>query len=117
MSVQDMLMPPGWDDDPNWDSDTSIWAMLKGPEDAEATDQPKTSSKKHKKRAHNSELKSCSLMAIYEEVTRLYLTRSSMNTVDDEVLAVERRSACHTYTLPNTEQAKNMLVPTPQYVE
>jgi hypothetical protein len=47
--VPDTLMPPGWDDDPNWDSDTSIWTTLKVPEDTEDTDQPKASSKKCKK--------------------------------------------------------------------
>jgi hypothetical protein len=46
--IPDMPMPPGWDADPNWDSDTLIWVRLKGPEDAEATDWPKASSKEHK---------------------------------------------------------------------
>jgi hypothetical protein len=65
----------------------------------------------------DSELKLYRLTAIYEKVTREYLARSSANTVDDEALVIEHRSACHTFTLQNTEQAKNMVIPTPQYVE
>jgi hypothetical protein len=40
----DTSMPQGWEHDPNWDSDTSIWEQMKGPEDA-----TKASSKKCKK--------------------------------------------------------------------
>jgi gag-polypeptide of LTR copia-type len=56
----------GFKDDPNWDSDMSIWATLKDPED-KATDYPKASNRKHKKQHHNSEIQSYSLMAVYEK--------------------------------------------------
>jgi hypothetical protein len=36
-------------DDLFWDLDTSIWAMLKEPEDAEVMNDPKASDRKHKK--------------------------------------------------------------------
>jgi hypothetical protein len=48
---------------------------------------------------------------------REYLTRSSMNTVDNEVLAVELRSAHHAYTVHQAEQARTMVILTPQFVE
>jgi hypothetical protein len=69
VSIPNMLVPLGFKEDP-WDSDVSIWAMRKDPEDAKATDWPKASNKKHKKQPHDSEIKSYSLMAIYEKVTR-----------------------------------------------
>jgi hypothetical protein len=75
MHILDMLMPPGWEDDPNWGSDASIWATPKGPGDAKATHRPKDSSKKLKKRAHNSELQSYGLLAVYEKVTMEYLAQ------------------------------------------
>jgi hypothetical protein len=40
-----------------------------------------------------------------------------VNTVDDEALAVEYRSVFHAYALKNTQQAKNTVVTTPQWVE
>jgi hypothetical protein len=39
------------------------------------------------------------------------------NTVDDEALAVELRSARRAYTLQHTEQARTMVIPTPQFME
>jgi hypothetical protein len=68
LPIPDMLMPPGWEHDPNWDSDMSIWATLKGPEDAKA------SSKKCKKCAHDSDHQSYGLLAIHDKVMREYLT-------------------------------------------
>jgi hypothetical protein len=56
-------------------------------------------------------------MAVYKKVMREYLARLLTNTVDDEVLTIEHRSACHAFALQNTEQAKNMVIPTPQYIE
>jgi hypothetical protein len=40
-----------------------------------------------------------------------------MNTIDDEVLTAELRSAHCAYTLQQAEQAKTMVIPTPQFVE
>jgi hypothetical protein len=111
VAVPDMLLPPGWENHPNWDSDMSIWAMLKGPEDT------KTSSKKHKKQAHDSEHQSYGLLAVYEKVTRDYLARLLTNTIDNEALATEVRSVCHAYDLQTAEQVRNMVVPTPQFGE
>jgi hypothetical protein len=70
-----------------------------------------------KSEPHNSELMSHGLMAVYAKVTREYLMQSLTNTVNNEALAVEHRSACHTLALLPAEQAKNMVIPTPQYVE
>jgi hypothetical protein len=75
-----MSMPPGWEHDSN----TSIWEQMKSPEDS-----TKASSKKRKKRAHDNEHQLYVIFAIHKKVTREYLTRWSMNTVEDEALTAE----------------------------
>jgi hypothetical protein len=40
-----------------------------------------------------------------------------MNTVDNDALAAEHRSAQHTYALQEAEWAKNIVMPAPQYME
>jgi hypothetical protein len=37
MPIPDTSMPPGWEHDPNWDSDASVWAEMKGPKDTKAS--------------------------------------------------------------------------------
>jgi hypothetical protein len=108
----DMSMPAGWEQDPNWDSDASIWAQMDGPGGV-----TKASGKKHNKRAHDNEHPLYGILAIHEKVTREYLTRLSTNTVDDEALAMELRSARWAYALQQAEQARTMVLPTPQFVE
>jgi hypothetical protein len=108
----DISMPPGWEHNPNWDSDMSIWEQMKGPGDA-----TKAYSMKHKKWAHHNEHQSYGILAIHEEVTREYLVRLSAKTVDDEALATELRSARQAYALQQAEQARTMVLPTPQFVE
>jgi hypothetical protein len=102
--VPDMSMPPGWEHDSNWDSEASIWATLKGPEDTKA------SSKKCKNQAHNSEHQSYGLLAVQEKVTREYLMQSLTNTVNGEEQAAELRSIHRAYALETEEQARNMVV-------
>jgi hypothetical protein len=58
MPDEDMPMPEGWDHDPNWDSDTSVYDDMKGPGDV-----TKASGKKCKKRAHDSEPQSSGWLA------------------------------------------------------
>jgi hypothetical protein len=107
-----LSMPSGWDQDPNWDSDASVWAKMKGPEDA-----TKASGKKRKKWTHDSEHPSYGILAVHEKVTREYLARLLTNTVDNEALTVELRSARRTYALQQAEQARTMVIPTPQFLE
>jgi hypothetical protein len=40
-----------------------------------------------------------------------------MNTGNDEALTVEHRSAHQAFALQEAEHARNMVIPTPQYVE
>jgi hypothetical protein len=72
-SIPSMLIVLGFKDNPNWDSDTSIWRMLKDTDDAKVMDHPKASNKKHKKQPHDSGIMSYGLMAIFEKVMREYL--------------------------------------------
>jgi hypothetical protein len=81
----DQSMPDGWSD-PDWPSDDSVWAHMRGPDDP-----PKALSKKRKKRGITYE--PCGLLAVHEKVTRDYLVRSSTHTVDDKALTAELRSA------------------------
>jgi hypothetical protein len=111
MPVPDTSMPPGWEDDPNWDSDASIWATLRGPGDTKA------SSKKHKKRAHNSEHPSYGILAIHEKVTKEYLVQLLTVFIENETLAAELRSAHRAYALQEAEQASTMVILTPQCME
>jgi hypothetical protein len=105
----DESMPDGWSD-PGWPSDDSMWAQMRGPDDP-----PKVLSKKRKKR--NIKYQSCGLLAVHEQVTRDYLTRSSTHTVDDEALTVEIWSARRAFTQKQAELAKTVVTPTPQFVE
>jgi hypothetical protein len=66
--VPDTSMPQGWEHNPNWDSDASIWEQMNGPGDA-----TKASSKKRKKRARDNEHQSYGILAVHEKVTREYL--------------------------------------------
>jgi hypothetical protein len=47
---EETTMPEGWENNPNWDSDASVYDKMKGPGDS-----TKASGKKRKKRAHDSE--------------------------------------------------------------
>jgi hypothetical protein len=85
---------------------------MMGPADTE-----KASGKKRKKWAYDSEHPSYGTLAVHEKVTREYLVRLSTHTVDDEVLTVELRSACRTYALQQAEEARTMVIPSPQFVE
>jgi hypothetical protein len=58
VSVEDTAMPAGWEHDPNWDSDVSVWNEMIDPGDAS-----KASGKKRKKRAHDSEPQSSGWLA------------------------------------------------------
>jgi hypothetical protein len=67
----------GFKDDLNWDSDASIWAMGKDTENAEVTDHPKPSKRKHKKQSHNSEIQSYGIMVLRLGSLRSRLRNSS----------------------------------------
>jgi hypothetical protein len=64
----DVSIPEGWDHGPNWDSQASVWAQMRGPDDP-----PKALSKKRKKKG--IEYQSYSVLAVHEKVTRDYLAR------------------------------------------
>jgi hypothetical protein len=83
---------------------------MRGPDDPLAA-----LSKKRKKRGITYQ--PCGLLAVHEQVTRDYLARSSTHTVDDEELTAELRSARRTFTQQEAEQAKTVVIPTPQCVE
>jgi hypothetical protein len=70
-----------------------------------------------KKQAHDSEHQSYSIFAVHKKVMRDYLTQSSTSTVNNEALTTELRSVPHTYALQQAEQARTMVIPTPQFVE
>jgi hypothetical protein len=48
---------------------------------------------------------------------REYLARSSMHIVNNEALTAELQSVCHAYALQQAEQARTMVILTPQFVE
>jgi hypothetical protein len=64
--AQDTSIPEGWEHDPNWDSDVSVWAQMRGPDDP-----PKALSKKRKKKGIEYPL--YGIPAVNEKVTRDYL--------------------------------------------
>jgi hypothetical protein len=105
----DESRPERWSD-PDWLSDDSMWNHLRGPDDP-----PKELSKKRKKRG--IEYPSYSLLAVHEKVTRDYLAQSSTHTVVDEALTVELWSARQAFALEHAELARNVVIPTPQFVE
>jgi hypothetical protein len=95
---KDTEMPVGWEDDPNWDSDTSVWDEMIGPGDA-----PKASGKKRKKRAHDSEPQLDGWLATQDKATREYLARSTSHTVVNETLKRELRIAYRSFALQEAE--------------
>jgi hypothetical protein len=109
---KDTEMPAGWEIDPNWDSDVSVWDEMIDPEDA-----PKASGKKRKKRAHDSEPQSGGWLAARDKATREYLARLTSHTVVDEMLKRELRMAYRSFALQEAERAKNVVVPTPQFAD
>jgi hypothetical protein len=109
---KDTEMPAGWEEDPNWVSDASVWEEMIDPEDA-----PKASGKKRKKQAHDSEPQPDGWLAAQDKATREYLTQSTSHTVVDETLKRELQMAYHSFALLVAERAKNLVVPTPQFVD
>jgi hypothetical protein len=105
-------MPVGWEIDPNWDSNASVWDEMIDPEDA-----PKASGKKWKKRAHDSEPQSGGWLAARDKAMREYLAPSTSHTVIDKTLKRELRMAYHSFALQEAERAKNVIVPTPQFTD
>jgi hypothetical protein len=105
-------MPAGWEHDPNWDSDASVYDEMTGPGDSS-----KASGKKRKKRAHDSEPQSSGWIATREKATREYLARSTSHTVLDDTLKRELRMAYRSFALQEAERAKNVVVPTPQFAD
>ena len=87
-----------------------MWEQLRDPNDP-----PKPLSKKRKKKGLTYE--PYGLAAVHEKVTREYLARSSMHTVEDEALAAELRSARRAYALEEAELAKAVVIPAPQFVD
>jgi hypothetical protein len=87
-----------------------MWKHVRGPDDP-----PKPLSKKRKKKGITYEL--YGLAAVHQNVTREYLARSSMHTVEDEALAAELRSARRAFALEQAELAKNVVIPTPQFAD
>jgi hypothetical protein len=63
----DTSMPDGWESNPNWGSDASVWAQMRGPNDL-----PTPLSKKRKKQAHDSEPPVDGWIAAQEQATREY---------------------------------------------
>jgi hypothetical protein len=94
MPDEDTAMPAGWEHDPNWDSDASVYDEMTGPGDSS-----KTSGKKRKKRAHDSEPQSSGWIAAQEKAMREYLTRLTSHSVVDEALKIELRMAHHLFAL------------------
>jgi hypothetical protein len=109
---EDTAMPAGWEDDTNWDSDVSVWDEMKDPRDA-----TKASGKKRKKRPHDSEPQLSSWLAAREKATREYLMWSTLHTVVDEALKRELQMALCSFALLLAELAKNVVIPTPQFVD
>ena len=81
-------MPDGWESDPNWGSDASVYAQMRDPDDP-----PKPLSKKRKKRAHDSEPQADGWTVARDKATREYLARSATHTVVDDALKHELRMA------------------------
>jgi hypothetical protein len=77
----------------------------------------KASGKKHKKRAHDSEPQLSGWLAAREKATREYLARSTSHTVVDDALKKELHMALRSFTLQEAERAKNVVIPTPQFMD
>jgi hypothetical protein len=108
----DMPMPKGWEHDPNWDSEASIWDEMKGPGDV-----TKASGKKRKKWAHDSEPQSVGWLAAHEKAMREYLARSTKHTIADHTPKTKLRLVLRAFALQEAERAKNMVIPTPQFTD
>jgi hypothetical protein len=67
----DPSMPDGWESDPNWGLDASIWDEIGGPGAP-----PKPLRNKRKKRAHDREPHVDGWTAAHENATREYRARS-----------------------------------------
>jgi hypothetical protein len=109
---EDTSLPEGWEHNPNWDSDASVWDEMKGPGDS-----TEASGKKRKKRAPDSEPQSSSWLAAQEKATREYLAQSTSHTVVDKALKRELRMALRSFALLPAERAKNVVIPTPQFAD
>jgi hypothetical protein len=87
-------MPEGWEDDPNWGSDTSVWAEMEDsakPQNLQA-------------RGERSGLMTVSpqvhgWIAVREKAMREYLAQSKKHTIADEALKREVRLAMRAFTL------------------
>jgi hypothetical protein len=108
----DMSMPDGWESNPNWGSEASVWAQMRGPDDP-----PKPLSKKRRKQAHDYEQVD-GWTAAREKATREYPAQSTTHTVvDDDALKSELRMARRSFTLQEAERARNVVIPTPQFAD
>jgi hypothetical protein len=107
----DTTMPDGWESNPNWGSDASVWALMRGPDDS-----PKPLSKKRKKQAHDYEHVD-GWTAACEKATREYLMQSVTHTFVDEPLKSEIRMARCSFALQEAARAKAMVIPTPQFAD
>jgi hypothetical protein len=107
----DMSMPAGWESDPNWGSDASVWDEMRGPGDP-----PKPLSKKRKKSAHDYEHMD-GWTAAHEKATREYLAWSATHTVVDDALKSELRMARRAFALQEAARAEVVVIPTPQCVD
>jgi hypothetical protein len=87
-------MPDGWESDPNWGSDVSVWDEMRGPGEP-----PKPLSKKRKKRAHDSEPHMDGWTAARKKATREYLAWSTMHIVVNDTLKSELRMARRSFAL------------------
>jgi hypothetical protein len=108
----DTSMPEGWESDPNWGSEVSVWDEMRGPGDP-----PKPLSKKRKKWAHDSELHVDRWTAARKKATREYLTQSTTHTIADNTLKSEIRMVRRAFALQEAARAKAMVIPTPQFTD
>jgi hypothetical protein len=112
MPKPEMSMPDGWGSEPNWGSDASVYAQMRGPDNP-----PKAVIKKQKKQAHNDECQADSWIAIREKGTREYLAQSMSHTVADKALKRDIHMVMRAFALREAEQAKTVVIPTPQFVD
>jgi hypothetical protein len=108
---KDTAMPAGWEHDPNWDSDASVYDEMTGPGDSS-----KAYGKKRKKRAYDSEPQSSGWLATQEKAMIDHLVRSTSHTVVDETLKRELRIAYRSFALQEAERAKNVVFTTPKFM-
>jgi hypothetical protein len=102
-------MPKGWVDDPNWGSDISIWEQMDGPGDT-----TKASGRKHKTVLMTMSISRMACL-LNTRKSRGTTSRNRTNTVNNEALTAELRSACRTYARQLAELAKMTVLPTPQF--